>query len=166
MLAVGRALKPHGVRGELKALAYSDEPHPFDGIGSVLCAGVRREIERVRHVEGRAFILKLKGVDDRADAEKLRNLELFAMRSDLPALEPGRHYVADVLGLSVVYAGEILGKIVEILPGRGADVAVCEGANGRFSFPWLKELDVEIVPESGEFVVRSAKFLEVACHDF
>ena len=102
MLNAGRVGRPHGLdgsfhvtrpRGVLLALG-----------GSVRIGEDVREIVRRAGTEDRP-ILRLRGVDDRAGAEALREADLFVERAAAPALPEGEYWPEDLEGCSVVTPG-------------------------------------------------------------
>lgn len=134
MLVVGRALKAHGVRGDVKAECFMDAPGLFSAIKTVYADGEAYEVEKSR-VNGNFVLLKLKGVDTMDDAEKLRGKELSVRREELPAPAEGRYYIDDLIGCSVFDGAEKIGVLAEILQHGSADVYVVHGRRGVVMFP-------------------------------
>ena len=68
LVAIGTVVRAHGLRGDLKVRALTDEPARFDSLlGCVLWdpdrdVRLERRVERVRR-QGEHMILKLSGVD-------------------------------------------------------------------------------------------------------
>ena len=80
LVHVGYVFRPHGVRGEMKVdPEATDNPHRFETFSTVYIghdpSHVRRcDVESVRFQEtkrGTTVILRLGGVDDRNEAERL-----------------------------------------------------------------------------------------------
>lgn len=68
-------------------------------------------------------LVKLEGVDTVAEAEALRGRILYLHRDDVK-LEPGRHFIQDLLGLRIVDAdtGELYGELTDVSATGANDV--------------------------------------------
>src|SRR5436309_13569002 len=109
-VAVGRVLRPHGVRGEVVVEVLSDVPGRLDA-GSVLLASregaagtdERREPPRpltisegYPHKSGAR--VRFREVADRDGAEALRGTLLEVERARVPPAPPGTYYHYELLG--------------------------------------------------------------------
>lgn len=149
-LAVGRIARPHGVRGELKVHLYWSESTSLLAVKEVLLQpteGAARAfaVQAVRPTP-RAHLLKLAGVDDLTAAEAWRGAEVRVEREQLPALEPGAYYLADLVGARVIGPQGEIGVVVEVRPYPTVDCVVVEDATGRrreqpLVEPWLRGVD-------------------------
>jgi 16S rRNA processing protein RimM len=136
-IRVARIGAAHGVRGEVKLWAFTEDPVAVASYGPLETEDGARtfEIESLRPAKDH-LVVRITGVGDRDAAERLRNLDLFVPRDRLPPIEePDTFYHADLVGLDVVTAdgGQVgtvhavhnfgAGDILEIMPiGRGAPV--------------------------------------------
>jgi 16S rRNA processing protein RimM len=131
---VARIGAAHGVRGEVKLWPFTQDPMDVASYGELETEdGARRfTIEALRPAKD-FLVARIAGVNDRAAAEQLTNLELFVPRERLPAIaEADTYYHADLIGLAAVTAdGKTLGTvtavhnfgagdIIEITPETGA----------------------------------------------
>jgi 16S rRNA processing protein RimM len=132
-ICVARLGAAHGVRGEVKLWSFTADPAavadygPFDTVdGRVV------EIEALRPAKD-FFVARLKGVADRTEAERLRNVELFVPRERLPVPADGdEFYHADLIGLAVVDAsGAALGSVVALHNFGAGDVIEVRRAEAR-----------------------------------
>jgi 16S rRNA processing protein RimM len=141
-LAVGRVIRPHGVRGELLLEALTDfpdhlrevevvylgdaaEPHPL--------AGARRHRQQL--------IIRLGDCADRDCAERFRGQLVQIQAAAAAPLPPGHYYHHQLLGLAVVTeAGEALGELVEILETGANDVYVVRGPAGDILLPAIRSV--------------------------
>ena len=110
-------------------------------------------------------MLGLKGVDDMDSAELLRGKMISVSRADLPKLEAGSYYIADLLGIDVYVAGERIGELVDVLQYGSADVYVVRSESGTCSFPALKQLIKSVDVEKGEMVLDDMVFLRVVVYN-
>jgi 16S rRNA processing protein RimM len=128
----------HGVRGEVRLFAYTEDPLAIRSYGELEDeSGTRRfRIVSLRLAKDH-LIARIEGVGDRNKAASLTHLELYVPRSRLPRQkEAGTFYHADLVGLSVeTKDGEKLGEVIgvqnfgagdllEIKPAHGANVLI------------------------------------------
>jgi len=156
-LAVGRVVRPHGVRGELRAKVLTDHPERLASVG-ILYVGEKlraHKVMGVRQHQGVALI-RLEGYEDRAAAEELRGSLLYVTVEDAVPLDEDEYYEFQIEGLAVVTdEGESLGEIVEVFTAPGAnDVFVVHGPLGELLIPVIEDVVVELNPDAGRMVVH------------
>jgi 16S rRNA processing protein RimM len=103
-ICVARLGAPHGVRGEIRLWPLTQTPMAVADYGPLETQdGAQRfEIETLRAAKDH-LVARLKGINDRTAAEKLRNLELYVPRERLPPLEDAdTYYHSDLVGLDAV----------------------------------------------------------------
>ncbi len=161
---IGKVLKPRGLKGEIKFETYSSNSARFSRLKKLSVEDVDYQIEKIS-MEGAFGYVKLKGVDTIEQAELLRNKQILALRDDLPPLEEGRYYVADMLGIDVIVGGHVIGEIVDILQYGSADVYVVKGVDSKLSFPALKQLIKSVDVNKGEIVLDDMLFDRVVVYN-
>lgn len=160
-LTIAAVLKPQGVRGELKLKVYLDEGRDILGVKTLYIDGAPYEVMGGR-AQGEFAYISLKGVADRNAAELFRGKEVTALREDLPALEGGRHYIADLIGCSLVAEnGELLGKITSITPAK-TDIYTIFNGKREITFAAADGVIKSVDVEGGKIVVNKARFKEVS----
>lgn len=156
MVAVGRILRPHGLRGEVVAVVLTDAPHRFDPGSSLLLtrAGeppaelvvAARCAETSPRVGQATVRLRFAGIDDRAAAAALRGGWLEIERSRVPPAPPGTYYHYELLGCRCASGGEDLGAVVEVVEdGGGLLLLVSDGRRQvpvPFAARFLRTVDV------------------------
>ena len=83
---LGRITGVHGLKGEVKILAYTGQPEDIAAYGVLTGANGERHfrISAIRSVKGATVIAILDGISDRDEAEKLRGTDLYVSRTALP----------------------------------------------------------------------------------
>jgi 16S rRNA processing protein RimM len=124
-LEIGKIVAPQGLNGELRVYPDTDFPERFEEPGRrwLLRPG-ETELQPVELLNGRyiesknLYVIRLKGVSDRSQAENMRDCRFFVPISDRPKLAAGEFHVIDLLGLQVFMqsSGEFVGTLVDILP--------------------------------------------------
>jgi len=149
-------IKPHGLRGEVTIELTTDFPERMTQAEGVLLLGPwgsrRVRVSGVRGLADSRAIVKIEGVDDREQAERLRGGELAVDRSSVPPLPDGEYYDFQIVGLRVVTTdGQDLGRVVEVARvGGGSDLYVTD----EVSVPAVDRFVREISLQRGEIVVE------------
>jgi len=123
LIKIGTIVAPHGLKGEVKVRTNSDFPERFKNPGKRwLKRPHEEELELVTlkkgyYVPGKnLYIVKLKEITDRNQAEALRKSQLFAQKRDRPYLENNEHHVSDLVNLTVIdqQTGTTIGQVLDI----------------------------------------------------
>ena len=156
MIHVLKIVNTHGVRGEVKALHYTDGEDFFECVSTLYNKDGSREfeIEDWRFHKG-SVLLKLKGVDDMNAAELLRHTDLYAREDDLPELPEGRYYYFQLVGLKAILPdGSVLGEVSDIIESTGRELLEVKKADGKKCLiPKCDAFVKEISLERGEVII-------------
>ncbi len=156
-VTVGRIVAAHGIRGEVKVESTTDFPERFEPGSELWLRGRPVTVESSR-ASGKALYVKLAGVETRNEAEALRSAEL---KRPQQALEEGLFYRHDVIGLQArTAAGEILGRVADVLTTGSADVYVVRGRKGELLLPATDDVVLEIDIAKRRMVVELVEGLE------
>lgn len=163
-LIIGEVLKPQGIRGELKVKTFTDFPEDVKAFGTVYIEDKPYKILSFRVGTDGAAYMGLRGIPDRNAAELFRGKKLEGKRDDAPALEEGRYYIVDILGLSCeTEEGEQLG-VVERIDNLASDVYTIEKAGKKILFPAVKGVIAKVDLENGKLIVKKSVFDEIAVY--
>ena len=135
LVAIGKIVKPFGIKGEFRVQSLSDVPGRFETLQDVtLEAPSGRTIEtRVTRVRSdRAFyIIGVEAFSTPEDARVFRGGLIKIPLDRVPPLPEGRYYEFQLVGMSVIdETGGALGSLEEVLQTPGHSVFVVRG-NGR-----------------------------------
>ena len=168
-LLLGEIVRPQGIRGEVKVRHYTDDPERFYDLDVVfLKRGENYDEVNVEdaRVQGDDVYLKLEGIDDRNQAEKLRNIQLWVDRDNAVELGEDEVFIADILGAKAFDTqGNQLGVLRDVLTPGGVDVFVLKTPKGNLMFPALKEVLLEMNADEGKLVLDENKLEEVALYE-
>jgi 16S rRNA processing protein RimM len=124
-LEIGTIVAPQGLKGELRVYPNSDFPERFEQRGQ---RWLKRpgemepqpvELLGGRYVGGKGiYVVQLAGVDNRQQAEALRDSQLLVPASDRPKLGKDEYHVMDLIDLEVFnqLTGEAVGVVVDVIP--------------------------------------------------
>jgi len=142
----------HGVRGEVRLFAYTEDPLALRSYGELEDeSGTRRfRIVSLRPAKDH-LIARIEGIGDRNEAASLTHLELYVPRARLPQQKAaGTFYQADLVGLSVeTKEGEKLGEVVGVRNFGAGDLLEIKLAQGGktallpFIDPYVPLIDVK-----------------------
>ncbi|NEQ39824.1 MAG: ribosome maturation factor RimM [Okeania sp. SIO3I5] len=123
-IEIGKIVAPQGLRGDLRVYPSSDFPERFTEPGKRwLLSPDQVEPQSIELLGGRylsskgLYVIELAGIENREQAEALRNSQLLIEKGDRPQLEEDEFYVPDLIGLTVINQlnGETIGKVVSII---------------------------------------------------
>jgi len=160
----------HGVNGEIRLKLFGEGVESLKRFRAFTllreASGESREVsaKKLRDDGKGGAILKLAGIDNRNGAEALRGMVLTVAREELPPLEAGEYYPADLLGLPAVSdTGEALGTVIAVDNYGAGDVIEIErpAVEGEKPKRFMVPMRPEAVPEwDAARIVISADFAE------
>ncbi len=163
LLRTGRIVRAHGVRGSVKVIPMTDDPHRFLGMRSAFLEteeGFRPILVKEAKLLNDGAVLTISGIESREEADRLRDAYVCVDRENAAPLSEGRYYIADLIGCTCVDTeGREYGKITEVRETPANDVYVI--GDGVLIIPALKKLFESIDPEEGRIVVRAEVLREV-----
>ena len=168
-LLLGEIVRPQGIRGEVKVRHYTDDPERFYDLDVVFLKRGESYDEMTvtdARVQGDDVYLKLEGIDDRNEAEKLRNIQLWVDRDNAVELGEDEVFIADILGAKAYDTkGNEIGVLQDVLTPGGVDVFVFKTKKGTLMTPALKEVLLVMDAEEGRIVLDEAKLEEVGLYE-
>ncbi len=154
-LIVGEVLRPHGVRGEVRARVLTENREQLLDLDYVYLADSPEDKRRIRlAVKNVRFnktyaLLSLAGYSSRDDAERLRSKLVMIDPEQAAPLEGEQYYLFQLIGLQVVCADKTIGRVKEVLQTGANDVYIVESpAYGELLLPAHDETILSIDFES------------------
>lgn len=102
-ILIGKIVAAQGIRGELRVQTYTESPVDLKNLNIIF----DKKLNFIRAMGNDIAIIKIDGIDNRSDAEKLRGMELFIDRDALPATAADEFYQADLIGMDVIGYGRV-----------------------------------------------------------
>ncbi|HOZ54835.1 MAG TPA: ribosome maturation factor RimM [Clostridia bacterium] len=146
---IGQIVNTFGVKGLLKVNPFTDDITRFEKLKKVYVVKNNNmteiEIEEVKYHKN-MVLLKVKGIDDMTNAEKLKGLFLKIHRKDAIELPEDTYFIVDVLGSDVITDDGIhLGKVEDIYSTGSKDIYVVKDELGKqILLPSIKEVILDI----------------------
>ena len=159
-LEAGEIVNTHGIKGEVKIIPWCDTPEFLCQFNTLYLDGTPVKVRSMR-VHKNSVLAVLEGVEDVNAAMRLKGRTVCIDRTQV-TLPPGRHFLADLIGLEVREAdtGRVLGTLKEVLPLPAHEAYVVKGPRGSFMIPAVDEFLVETCVEGGYLTVRLIEGME------
>ncbi|MCH5156993.1 MAG: 16S rRNA processing protein RimM [Clostridiales bacterium] len=163
-LEIGKVLKAQGIKGEIKISCYLDDAAMLKGTKQLYIGSNTYTVEKLRP-DGAFCYVQLSGITDRNMAEALRNWSVYADKEYI-TVPQDRYFIADLIGCNVTLDdGTKVGVVKDVLQYGAADVFVCSDGEKEVSFPFLKDLVVQVNVEHKTVVVNKIRFGQVAVYE-
>jgi 16S rRNA processing protein RimM len=131
-IALAAVAGAHGITGEVRLKLFSDSVESLSRHKKLFVGGAERRLVAVR--EGKLAVARFEGVSDRGAAEALRGSLVEVDRDQMPPLEEGEYYYADLIGLLAVdQNGDSIGAVVAVENFGAGDLLEIETADGKRS---------------------------------
>jgi 16S rRNA processing protein RimM len=158
LIAVGRVVTTHGLRGELRVQTFNpDSTAVRAGAEIILRHRGRESPHRVLSARPhkRVFLVVLAGCDSIEDAETLVGAEVCVPRKDLPPPGPNEAYHFELEGMTVVTtAGEPLGTVAEVLALGSNDICVVRDGAREHLIPMIADVVKEVDRKARRLVIE------------
>ena len=134
---MGRVAGSYGVRGWIRV---DQAQAALPQCAAWWIGGMEYPVEQVKEHSG-TLLAKLKGLESREAALKLKGSTVYVRREAMPAPEEGHYYLADLLGLEVVNEqGVVLGTVKRWMFNGAQDVMEVAGDGRARLLPWIPEV--------------------------
>lgn len=155
-IVIGKIVAPHGVRGDIRIMPLTDRPEQFLNLSYLLLEDGRQLTVKAARFHKRMVLVSTKEITTMNDAELLRDKKILIRAEDLPPLEEGRFYVADLIGLPVFdEEGKQLGTFKDSITTGSNDVYIVAVPGSKdLLIPALKIYVREINLQEKRIVVK------------
>lgn len=144
---------PHGVRGELRAKPFTDNPLALGQYGALSDRNGQTFTVKTIRAAKNVVVMRLSGVDTREAAEKLKGVSLYVARDCLPdnLLDDDEFFQADLVGLKTRDGeGKTYGSVTAIHNFGGGDILeLAEPGKRSVMIPFSEASVLDIDLEAG-----------------
>ncbi len=163
-IVIGKIVAPHGVRGDIRIMPLTDRPEQFLNLSYLLLEDGRQLTVKAARFHKRMVLVSTKEITTMNDAELLRDKKILIRAEDLPPLEEGRFYVADLIGLPVFdEEGKQLGTFKDSITTGSNDVYIVAVPGSKdLLIPALKIYVREINLQEKRIVVKLPEWTDEA----
>lgn len=158
LVLIARAVKTHGLKGEVVAELLTDFPERFEDLDEVVLVSPGGE-QTAGSIEDFWFqkdrvVLKLAGYDDVDAAKELIGYQFAVPESDRVQLEEDEFYDWELEGCTVKVGDESIGQVRSVMKTGGAEILVVSDESGIEKLvPLAADIVVEIDPTAKTIVV-------------
>ena len=157
-LIIGKIVKAHGIKGDLQVYPYTQGPESLKNFKRIFTGPQTKpqehEIHSVKIKGPKKVVVKLKGVDNRDQAESLLDTELWITPEQLPKLDDDEHYHYQLIGLNVfTEQNDFLGKVKDLLDTSAHTIYIVLGPYGEILIPAVSQFVKKIDLEQGKIIV-------------
>ena len=162
-LAIGKILKPWGLKGAVKLYSYAESPESFLRISELYVESEDGQV--VLSVEDakqhkKAVLVKFKGRDRIEDVEGLVGLTLYVDKEELPPLEEGEYYWYQLIGMEVsTDTGKSIGTLEKILDTGSHDVYVVRKGERETLIPAVRDVIQEVDVAGKRMIIHAIEGL-------
>ena len=169
-LVIGIITSPHGVGGKLNIKSLSDFEERFTHPGQRWIQKNNDEPIPYKLISGfkkpgkESFIICLKGIKNRNEANRLKQYKLLVKSNDIPKLNKNEFHLNQLLNLNVkLYIDEkmeVIGKVVDIITENNNLIVIKLNKNNKkVLIPFVKEIVTIIDPKNKYLVIDPPKGL-------
>jgi len=158
LVLIARAVRTHGLKGEVVAELLTDFPERFEDLEEVVLVSPGGE-HKTGSLEDFWFqkdrvVLKVSGYDDVDAAKELIGYEFAVPESDRVQLEADEFYDWELEGCTVKVGDESIGQVRSVLKTGGAEILVVADESGKEKLvPLASDIVVQIDPAAKTIVV-------------
>ena len=162
-LIVGLITSCHGINGQVKVKSLSDFEERFLKPGMRWLQEENKPPSQIELISGfkqpgkEAFIVKLKGINTRNHAEKLKKFKILVKTDELPKLKKNEYHLMELINLQVKTLEDdelkIIGKVIN-LENEKNNLLIIELFKNqkKVLIPFVKEI-VPLVDVKNNFII-------------
>jgi len=153
LILVGVVSAAYHLKGLVKINSYTSDPKNICNLNCIDKEGNNISLSFIKF-DKKKIIVRIDGVNDRNEAEKLFGTKLYIKREELPEINESEFYISDLIGIDVIDENDlILGKIHAIHNFGAGDIVEIKFKDGaKEMFPFTKELFPEISKDYIRFI--------------
>jgi 16S rRNA processing protein RimM len=154
--------KPHGLKGEMRAKYYCDDPNGIMEFDTFYLGKEKKPVKLIScRLSKNMVIIEIDGIDTIEKAQKLAGNFIYINREDVK-LDENTWFIKDLIGLEVydIDTGEFYGNVEEILQNAPTDVYSIRNENNKqLLFPSIPEVLIDINIQERKILIRPLKGL-------
>jgi 16S rRNA processing protein RimM len=154
--------KPHGLKGEMRAKYYCDEPDEIEQFETLYLGAEKQPVKLASWRPSKNMvIIELENISTIEQAGKLAGTLIYIDREDIE-LDEDVWFIRDLIGLDVydIDTGLHYGAVEEILQNAPTDVYCIKNTEGKqLLFPSIPEVLIDVNLEERKILIRPLKGL-------
>lgn len=145
---IGKIVNTQGIKGEIRVVPTTDDIERFRRLSEINV--FKKENETIYNIESvrmhkKFVLLKLQGIDNMTEAEKLKNTEIRIHKDLAIPCEQDEYYIKDLYGIRVITdEGEDIGTIEDIIVTGANDVYLIKNNTSEILIPAIKQCILKV----------------------
>lgn len=159
-ILIAKIERAHGIRGAVLIRSFAQDPLDFLSYSLFDEHHHPVDVQVIGTVKDR-FICQFKGISTRTDAEKLKGMNLYTPKDELPELEDEEFYHSDLIGLKAETKDGVLIGTIEAVQNFGAgDLLVLKTEKGEELIPFIKDYVLDVSKVNGKVILELPTWVE------
>jgi 16S rRNA processing protein RimM len=156
-VVMGKVVGSHGIKGWLKIQPFTEETKTLGKFPSWFLSKDESEWKEFKvessSIQGRTVLSKIEHVNDRNDADQLRGFLIGINKIDLPALEKGKYYWSELIGLEVINQNDFNFGVIDSIMETGSNDVLVIKDDKETLIPYLDNVVLKIDLERKNILV-------------
>ena len=158
LVPIGKIVKPHGIKGEMKFLVYNEDSRVLEESSLVWLekdSSQKFHVKKIKMISYTGNRIKFFEIDSRDKAESFRNFTLNVSRSEFPDINKEEDYLVDYIGMDVFNMEmNLLGTVADVLsiPGNDQLLVIHEGK--EFLVPIVEQIIKQFDFENNQIIIN------------
>lgn len=153
LIVIGKALKPFGIRGEIRIRTFTESLYAFERSSTLVFDQSPHHVVGIRLHKG-SLLVSLEGINTAEAASELSGRLVKTGEENLPPKADDEYYWFELIGMGVrTKDGDDLGQVAQIIPTGANDVLSVEGDFGEVLLPMIHDVVLEVDFLTGIIVV-------------
>ncbi|MBI1954271.1 MAG: 16S rRNA processing protein RimM [Proteobacteria bacterium] len=143
---IGSVISPFGLKGWVKIRLFLQNINDIKRYLSLKKEkGESIDIQEFKIKSPDVILAKIKGIDNRSQAETLKRQKLFIPKEQLPSLELEEYYVHDLINMTVIdEKGQEIGNVCDVHNFGSTDIIEIKTKGVSYMIPFTKEAVVDL----------------------
>ena len=161
-MQIGVITKPQALKGQFRVKPTKVLFEDFKDLKKVSINGKTYEVEKVIFRDT-FVIMKVKGIEDISEVERLRNVPIMVEDSIEEELDDDEYYVDDLIGCDVVDdKGVMIGGITAVNSYGGASIITVTDGSKEVMFPHARGVILSVDVATKKVIVDRKIFEEIS----
>lgn len=162
LIHIATITQPHGLKGQFKLNCFLESPENLTHLSQFFDEQSRVLDLELVSIKSKMPIAALEGVTDRNGAEALKQMKIFACKSDFPEIDEGEFYSHQLIGLEVRKPdGQVIGEVLAHHNFGAGDILEVTFNNGQSEMmPFTDDVFPELNIEEGYVSFVPPEYME------
>ena len=137
----------HGIKGLVKLRYFGESIEDVEDYNPFYTSETGHDTLtlHIKNYNKNAYIAEIEGINDRNQAEALRNIELYIDEDKIPEPDEGEYLQKDLVGCEVIDHGKVIGKVIAVTDFGAGDLLDIKPISAEsFYLPFTDEYVGEI----------------------